>query len=335
MANETQTKSFEYDVFDLSKFAWEKRKTLITITFAAFVISIIVSLIIKPNFKAKVILFPTAEISMSKSLVETSVGSNNEKDVLTFGNDIEAERLLQVLRSDQLIDHLIEKFNLLKYYDIKNKYPYTTVKGILGSNIKCRRTEYNSIEILVFDHNPELAAKIANEIGNYADTIICTRQRAKEAYDIVIDEYNSTQQYISFTTDSLNKIRAYGITDYKAQASALNKAYAKSIIKKNSEAIKAIENKLAILQKYGGEYDELHLRLKNDILRLSYLKGKLVAAKVNYEHKFSSVFVVDKAIKPEKKDGPKRLIIILLSTISTFAITLLALIVTNKSKNRF
>ena len=243
MAKEVQTKNFDYDLFNLIKFAWDRKRILITLTLAAFVISIFVSLMIKPRFKSKVILFPTAEISVSKSLVETSVGSNNEKDVLTFGNDIEAERLLQILRSDQLYNHLITKFDLMKYYDAaSSKYPNTYVKGILGSNIKSKRTEYNSIEILVLDHNKEMAADIANEIAVYADTIVCnvTNTRAKQAYEIVLEEYNTSQQNLKNLTDSLTVIRSYGITDYERQAEALNKVYANAIVKGDVSAMNAI-----------------------------------------------------------------------------------------------
>jgi len=339
MAKEIQTKSFGYDAFDLINFAWEKRRILIAITLVAFVVSIIVSLMIKSRFKSTVIVFPTAELSISKTLIETGAGSSNEKDVLTFGNDIEAERLLQILRSEQLTNHIIEKFNLLNYFKIdtlSNKYPHSTIKGILGENIRCRRTEYNSIEIQVIDHNPKIAADIANEIAVYTDTIYhkITNQRSQEAYNMVLNEFKISQSEINYITDSLNKIRAHGITEFTAQSDALSKAYGKALLKKDKEAIKSIEDKLGILQKYGGSYVELSTRLGWEISRISAIKIKLAAAKINLDATISNVFIVDKAVKAEKKDGPKRSLIVLFSSLSAFLLSLLALIIAENIKTR-
>jgi uncharacterized protein involved in exopolysaccharide biosynthesis len=339
MTNNPQDKKFEFDLINLIKFTWEKRNILLLISIVAFIGSVIIAFSIKPKYKTKIILFPGSELSLSKSLVETQIGSNNEKDILTFGNDNEAERLMQVLRSEQLSDHLIEKFDLLKYYNVDlspKKYPVTTVKGILGSCIKFRRTEYNSIEVEVIDHSPQMAADLANEIANYADTIyyIITNKRAKQAYGIVADEYNSSDQHIRALTDTMNFIRSMGITDYERQSEALNKVYASALAKNDQSTMQNIEKKLDVLQKYGGKYQEIEFRLESEIKRLGHLKGKLAAAKVNYERAFSNVFVVDNAFVPEKKDSPKRIVIVFLSTIAAFALALLALIIQDSLKNR-
>jgi uncharacterized protein involved in exopolysaccharide biosynthesis len=339
MAKEIQTKSFGYDVFDLIKFALDKRRILIVLTLTAFVLSIVISLMIKNRYKSTVILFPSATVSISKSLVETGTTSSNEKDVLTYGDDEDAERLLQILRSDQLADHIIEKFDLINYYEIDkspNKYPITKLKSILNSNIKFRRTQYNSIEIEVFDRNPQLAADIANEIAYYSDTIIYRvgNKRAKEAYKVVLNEYDFTQKQIMSITDSLDKIRSYGITDYVSQSRELYAAYGKAILKRDNAAIKIFEKELKIMQKYGGPYYEYTQRIGWEISRLSSLKAKLAATKANLDPSISYVFIVDKAVKAEKKASPKRSLIVLFSTFSAFAFSLLTLILLDKFKTR-
>jgi uncharacterized protein involved in exopolysaccharide biosynthesis len=338
MAQETQTKSFSYDVYNLLSFIWGKRKILITLTSTAFVISIIISLMIKPRFKSSVLMFPTAEISVSKTLIEMT-GSSNEKDVLTFGNDIEAGRLLQILKSNQLIDHIIKKFNLFKYYNIdpSSKYPNTTLYGILGKNIKCRRTEYNSIILEVYDQDPKMAADIANEIAMYSDTIIykVTCERAQEAYNIVLNEYNTSEANINYLTDTLNKMRVkYGITEFSPQSAELTRAYGKALINKDKEVIRAFEDKLAVLEKYGGEYTEYGTRLGWEMARQYSVKGKLAAVEINLKPSISNVFIVDKARKAEKKDSPKRSLIVFFSTISVFALSVLILVVAENIKSR-
>ena len=70
-------------------------------------------------------MFPAASVSVSKNLVETNVITSDTKDILTFGEDEESERLLQVLYSDQIREHIIDKFNLMQHYkiDTASRFP--------------------------------------------------------------------------------------------------------------------------------------------------------------------------------------------------------------------
>jgi hypothetical protein len=51
-------------------------------------------------------MFPAASVSVSKNLVETNVITSDTKDILTFGEDEEAERLLRYcipIRSETML----------------------------------------------------------------------------------------------------------------------------------------------------------------------------------------------------------------------------------------
>jgi uncharacterized protein involved in exopolysaccharide biosynthesis len=338
MDKEIKKPMFTFDSFAFIKFAWEKKWILISVSIAAFIISAIISLVIPPKYKSTVIMYPAASISMSKSLVETGSPTSDAKDARTFGEDVEAERLLQILNSEQLINHLIEKFNLKKHYkvDSTSKFYMTTIKNTIASNIKSQRTKYKSIKTDVFDEDPQMAADMANEITSYVDTIYYEigLKRAQEAYDIVMNEYCISKTTIKNITDSINMIHSYGITDYGAQASAFNRAYAKAILKRDTGAMKTFENKLAVLEKYGAIFSELSSRLGWQISRLSSLEAKLASSSANLKPTISNVFIVDKATKAEKKISPKRSIIVFMSTLSTFAFILLLLMIVENFKTR-
>jgi uncharacterized protein involved in exopolysaccharide biosynthesis len=339
MTKESKNQGFVYDAIDLIKFTWGKKTILIIVSLLAFIISIIVSYSITPRYKASVIMFPAASVSVSKNLVETSVNTSDTKDILTFGADEEAERLLQILQSDQVRKHITDKFNLFAHYKIdflKNKYPYTTLNNMIKGNVKIRRTEFTSIAIDVLDEDPQMAADIANEISVYVDSVFfhIKQGRAKEAYAIVERECLSTKQSIQVMTDSLKEIRMLGVQDYKTQAEALNKALADALSANNKNAINVIESKLAITAKYGGIYVELSDKLEWEIERYSLLQAKLAAAKVNLENTMSNVFIVDRASKSEKKALPRKSLIVMMSTISTFALTLLILLIADNIKAR-
>lgn len=338
MAKQPKKNDFVYDAFDLIKFAWDKRLILIIVSAVAFIISIIVSLTITPRFESQVTMFPAASVSISKNLVETNVVSSDTKDILTFGEDADAERLLQVLNSDQIRNHEIQKFDLMKHYriDTSSKIKYAILDAKFKGNVKFSRTQYSSIKIDVLDEDPKMAAKIANDIAGYVDTVYFNikQARATEAYKTVLEAFNNSTQNIEWLTDSLTKIRNLGVQDYKSQSEGLNTAYGTAVANGNQKAIKMIEDKLKIMAKYGGPYVELSDRLEWEIERNSMLKAKLAAAKVNKENTISNVFIVDKATPSERKATPHRSLIVLLTTISTFALTLLILLIVDNVKAR-
>lgn len=339
MVKKTKDQGFVYDAFDLIKFAWDKKWILIGLSLIAFIASVIVSLTITPKFKSKVTLFPVASVSVSKNLVETAVITSDTKDILTFGEDEEAERLLQILKSDQIKKHIVSTFNLLEHYEIDTatKYKKTILFEKLAGNISFRRTEFLSIEISVLDEDPQMAADIANGIASYIDSVYFNikKTRALEAHAIVGREYNNSKLIIKHFTDSLNKIRSYGIHDYKSMAEALNTAYGEAVATNNSRAIKAIEDKFEIMTKYGGAYLELSDKLEWEIERFSLLKSKYAAAKVNLESTMTNVFIIDYASKSERKATPHRSMIVMVSTLITFAMSLLLLLIIDNIKARY
>ena len=325
------------NAFDLVRYAWGKKWILIALSSIALVASIIVSLLITPRFKSGVVLFPAASVSLSKSLVETSSISTDNRDILSFGEDEESERMLQILHSNQIKDHIVRKFDLMAHYeiDLSEAFPYTKLDNKYKSNIKFRRTEFMSIEIEVLDTDPEMAADIANEIAAYVDSTIHNMQweRAAEAFNIVEKEYLNAQHEIKLISDSLQKIRRLGVIDYESQASSLNTAYANAIAQGNKTAAGLIQNRMNTLSKYGGIYIELSQRLESEIGRMGQLKAKYVSSKVNVEQTLPQIFIVDKAVKAERKAVPKRSIIVFISTLSTFALSLLILLIIDQIKS--
>jgi uncharacterized protein involved in exopolysaccharide biosynthesis len=256
---------------------------------------------------------------------------------LSFGEDEEAERMLQILHSNQIKEHIVKKFDLIKHYkiDLSAPYPYTKLENKYQNNIKFRRTEFLSLEINVLDTDPQMAADIANEIAGYIDSTIhnMQKERALEAYNIVEKEYENAQEEIDIISDSLQKIRVLGVIDYESQASSLNTAYANAISRNDQVAARVILTRMNTLSKYGGIYIELSKKLESEIARMGQLKSKYVSSKVNVEQNLPQIFIVDKAKKPERKAVPKRSLIVIISTISAFALSLLALMIIDQVKS--
>jgi|WetSurSiteA1Bulk_404760.scaffolds.fasta_scaffold00425_9 uncharacterized protein involved in exopolysaccharide biosynthesis len=322
---------FVNNAFDLIRFVWKNKWILVILSLVAFIASVAVSLSITPRFRSGVVLFPAASVSLSKSLVETSSISTDNRDILSFGEDEEAERMLQILHSNQIKDHVIKKFNLMEHYKIDpaSSFPYTRLDKKYKGNIKFRRTEFMSIEIEVLDTDPQMAADIANEIAGYIDSTIHSIQheRALEAFNIVEREYESTQHEINLLSDSLKKIRQLGVIDYESQAASLNTAYANALVQGNTMAANAVLSRMNMLSRFGGIYVELSKKLESEIERSGQLKAKYISSKVNLEQTIPQIFIVDKAVKAERKAVPKRSVIVIITTLSTFMLSLLVLLI--------
>lgn len=338
MAKKTTPPEFVNDAFDLIRFIWNKKWILFVLSLCAFIISVIVSSTITPRFRSSVVLFPAASLSLSKNLIETSSISTDNRDILSFGEDEETERMLQILHSNQIKDHIIKKFNLMFHYmiDPASSFPNTRLDKKYKANIKFRRTEFMSIEIEVLDTDAQMAADIANEISAYVDSSIHVMQhnRALEAFAIVEKEYAESQREIDLINDSLQKIRRLGVLDYESQVASLSTAYANALSQGNTVATNALNDRMKMLSKYGGNYVALSKKLETEIQRLGQLKIKFISARINVEQHIPQIFIVDKAVKAERKAVPKRFIIAVVTTISTFALSLLILLVIDQMKVR-
>ncbi|HPB24840.1 MAG TPA: Wzz/FepE/Etk N-terminal domain-containing protein [Bacteroidales bacterium] len=319
-------------------FLYKWRKPLIIICLVAAIVSSVISLLITPKYKSSVILFPASTNAISKALLADNYGG--KLDILEFGEEAQTEQLLQILSSNEIRSRVIKKFNLMEHYEIENdsKYKMTRLFEEYNSNITYRRTEYMAVEITVLDKDPQLAADIANYISDQLDSVKnkMQKERAIKAFQIVETEYKKLQSDIKSLEDSLTVLRKMGVNDYETQAEAYNTQLAIALSKNNREAVRAIEERLQLLGDYGSAYVSLRDELELEKKQLSAIKAKYEEAKVDATQDLPSKFVVDKAFKAERKSYPVRWLIVMLSVVSVFFISIMTLIIIeNFSKKKF
>ncbi len=313
--------------YNLLLFLYKKRKIIILITVLGAVASIITSLLITPQYKSTVVLYPTSTASVSKSLLSDNI--NVKGNLMSFADESGVEQLLQILHSNYLTDHIIQKYDLAKHYkvDTSSAYKRTQLYKKYKSNISFRKTQYGSIEIEVFDENPQIASDIANDISLYADTVVrkVKKDRAWNALLIVEYEYKKLKQQIREMSDSLSTLNQMGVLDYEKQVTAYSTALAEGYAsgRISSKGIAFLEKELKKMEKYGHIYLEISKFVELEQERLSILKGKWVEAGVEYAQNLSCVFIVDKAVPADKKSKPVRWLIVVFSTIASFLFALL------------
>jgi uncharacterized protein involved in exopolysaccharide biosynthesis len=326
------------DTFDLLLFVWKQRKPVLIITFLGALLSVVVSLLLKPEFSAEVILYPSTSASISRSLISTS-SLYGEEDLLAFGDEEETEKMLQILYSDEIRNRLVSQFNLFEHYDIPadRKYKYSLLDTKLKKNISFHKTEFMAIKISVRDRDPKTAAAMANEIAQLLDSTINHMQKKKaiEAFAIVEKEYQTMQEEITSIKDSLQVLGKLGVYDVESQSMGLQEAYLTAVEKGDRMMSHNLNQKMSALGKYGGNYLYLKELLTNESKRFSQFKEKYAEARVDAEQNLPHTFIVKKAEVPEKKAWPHRSLIVVGTTFAAFFFSVILLLIIDAFKKRF
>lgn len=321
----------ELNSIDLLHLLYKWRLPLIIITIIAIVAAIVFSspFFIKPKYKSSVIMFPVATNSISKVLI--SQNSGIKEDILGIGEDEQAEQMLQMLNSNLIMDRIIEKYDLMEHYNISpdSKYKYTRLQREYENNVKFRRTEYMAVKITVFDTDPQMAANMANDIAALLDSTrnIMQKERAVKAFQIVDEEYRSLENEVNSIVESLRYLGSKGVNDYERQSEVLNQQFAIALSQNNQHAVRALQQKLDTIGKYGGVFLSLKNELEFKIEQLTLLKTKYQEAKVDAEQFLPQKFIINSAYKAEIKSYPIRWIILVVTAFIVFFTAVLSIII--------
>ncbi|MDA3823305.1 MAG: hypothetical protein PF450_11950 [Bacteroidales bacterium] len=313
-----EQQGLNFSSVDLLIYMWSKKWILIIISFLAAVSSIVISLQIQEKFESTVVMFPTTGASISKSLL--SANYMGRQDAYGFGEEEQAEQLLQVLNSEQIRGRIIQKYKLMEHYEIdpSGKYPYTELANEYTSNINFRRTDLMSVEISVMDADPQVAADIANDIAALIDTVFNTmkQERALAAFELVKQEYSEAENTVRSLRDSLQEV---------------GDDISTALSKMGGSSIAHLTQALAL---NGGTFITLTNHMDHETERLSDLRQRYQEARVESIQNLPHKFIIDQAYPSEKKAYPKRSIIVMVSTASAFLFTLILLIIIDSLQQR-
>ncbi len=358
---EQNDQSYSFDILYFVQLIWKWKIPVIIACLISSVATYIFTgpKFITPLYKASVIFYPTSNVNLSTTLL-TEPG-NQGFSVLEFGDDEDAEQLLQILNSDEMKNNVVIKYELASHYglDTSKTISMLTLRTLLSKNLEVKQTEYKAIEVVVFDSDPALAAEMANYIANYADTKKNDIQKlkAKEALNIITEEYERQIKMMDSLNRILANLRNLGIYDYFEQSSQLNEAYtlnkirldqeqallkvyeenksslpdtmiikSKARVKGYQAAVNSIQPKLDLITKHGGNYLNSINTLELERKKLLSLKVRYESAKMGFEKTLPQKFVINSADKPEIASKPRRLLTTAIVSISTLLFALVAIV---------
>lgn len=328
MSDNNSTSNNDFSSASLLFFILKWRKPILIVMALTAITSAGISLLITPKYLSTAVFFPANNSSLSKGLMTEDAQGKN--DLSKFGEEEQAEAMLQILNSDKIRWRLWGKYNMIEHYEIDptDKYAQTKLAKTWDDNVSFRRTEFNSIRVDVMDTDKQLAATLANEIASLVDTMRneMIQARAQAAYEIMDEEYNGLVSYMEELDDSLTVLRNKGVQDYEKQIEMITGVYYQAIAENNTRAVNQLQMELDTLAKYGSASKSMTENLEFLRERLVLLRGKYDEIKVDATKDLTWKFVVNEAVAAEKKAYPIRWLIVVVSTLASLLLAVLVII---------
>jgi LPS O-antigen subunit length determinant protein (WzzB/FepE family) len=311
----------------LIRFLLGKKKQILIITFIISVGSIVVSLLITPLYLSTAIVFPAATSSVS-----FSEQRNAKSAAMDFGEEEQTEQLVQILQSSRIRDKIIRQFKLMSHYGIDNNdiNKYYKLKEEYNGHFSFERTRYGSIKIDVLDEDPELAAKMANKIVDLIDTVKndMISERTIPAFKVNRRKKVQMERERDSILFCLDSLASLGVIALDVRSN-LFQAYVDS---KNPADREELKRKIEINMKYGAKYDGLEYMRNEKTVKLEDFRISYEQAESDANTKFNHKFIVERAVIADRKEKPKRMIIVFIATIAGFVLSVFSLLLFEKYK---
>lgn len=327
----------EFNSFSLINYIWQRRKLFLILcgTAAVFSFFFSTSLFIRPQFKATTIIYAPRTNAVSK-IINNQNNANDRLDIKAYAHEEETEQMMQILNSREIKDMLIERYDLANYYGIETTSRgwqaklYETLDGFL----QIKRTQYGAISITVTDWDPNQAAQMANDIASELDTIKnkIEHLRAAAAVRALENQVAFAEEQRKIIEDSLDVLAQNGVFYYDTQAERVIQQYAIALAQGNMAGVQRLQKEIEKLEKWGNIAASLRTERITISEEIAYTKLRLLDAKMDMSAIMPVKFVLEKAVAPDKKSYPKKLIIVIIATIGTFIITLMTLLFVDKVK---
>ncbi len=302
-------KYFESD--DILALLWRWKKSIVLVGIISFILSAFISspIVIKPKYKSYIKAYPS--------------------NVSKYSEESPTEQMLQFLESDIIRDKLIEEFDLMKHYQIKENddHKINRLYKEYEKNFKFSKTKFESVEIEVTDISPDTAYLLINRlVALYNEQVKLiqdaqTRESVK-TLEIMIREkevqMDSVEQNINYLREK------YGILDYNSQVENLSKEYYKLLGRRNYDPNKLndLEKELNRLKEKGGEFQRLNQLINSFRDEYTRIKIEYDQQKKELLRNKNYINIVVNAYKSDKKVYPVRWLIVSISVVVSLVVAI-------------
>jgi len=276
---------------------------------------------IKPKFKSDCIIYPS--------------------NIAPYSDESETEQMLQWLNSQDIKDSVMRKFNLPAHYGIDSSYKYfaSTMIYLFDKNVKISKTQYESIEIVVFDTDPVVARDMVNAILNFCNEKIRSIHRSKYQEVVV-----AMQHMLDIKMAEMDSVKSqmrrlgseYDLIDYDNQSLEISKGYLRTVEGGSNINTKDVLRLKKNIEEKGGDLVLLKERLENIAKEYSVMTENYDKALSNAKMDLTYINVISKPLIADKKSYPTRWLIMLYVTAVTLFFSLIVIsILDNKQRKSY
>jgi len=354
----------KFDLLGLFQTLYRWRTYIIGLCIAAGLGSIVVTLLM-PNYYRASTTFLAASPDQSKPEILFG-GGNIESEY--YGNKNDIDRLLTLAESKELVQFLVDSFNLYEHYDIARdavRAEYK-VERRFSKYYEVLKTKRDAIQIRFEATSPELAAKLVNTARDYIDLlgqrlIRNTQEKALEAYQYNLARNSERMRELS---DSLMLYRQrYGIFSINAQLEALttqlsetkNKltrskarleilesapgiepdtvAYVRAEVAGLDRAVEDLKEELNTFNQGLALVETLDNEYKQTQRNITYDQERMKRWTATKTTRTPAILLIEEAQVPEVKSRPRRSIIVLVSVAVAFLLAVIGVLLVELSRD--
>lgn len=347
----------ELTLKDMWNIIWQRKKMIIRNTLIVSILVALISLLLPNWYKATSVLLPPSNNNMAlnpMSILSTAgIGD-------FLGNAEDQNRILSILKSNTLLETIAKKFNFIKRYDTKNmeeaiKELSNNINVSVEEEMQIvvsfwdkdqeKVAEINNYIVNCLDSlNIELSTKKGKNNRIFIESRI---ENVMDSLKTIESKLTSFMEYegVLSLTDQV-RVGVEKAAEMKAQimAKEIELAVARSTYDKNNIIVKQLVNEILNLKsKYAEFYKEnpsdkilpnfskvpevsmkyaqLIRNIEYFVKLIEFLGPQYESAKIEEMKDIPTIQLLDRAVRPEKKDKPRRAKIVLIFFALSFVIS--------------
>ena len=333
----------EFSLFDILQVVVENLRLLVLGSIIAGVVALGFAFTIRPTFTANTaILPPQQQQSAAAAMLQTLGALGGAAGGTGLKNP--SDQYVALAGSRSVRDALIERFNLQQHYEIKVK---EDARNALKANTRITAGRDGLIKLEVDDHDPKLAADIANayveELSKLMGRLAMTEaQQRRKLFEGQLSKAKEglAKAELALRATGINEsaIKASPITAVGSVAALMAQISAKEVqlgamrnaltetapefVRAQSE-LAALRAQLSKAEKDSsgsnseGDYIAKYRDYKYYEVLFELMAKQYEIARVDESREGSAIQVVDVALVPERKSKPKRLFYGVVTSIAT------------------
>jgi uncharacterized protein involved in exopolysaccharide biosynthesis len=269
---------------------------------------------LKPKYRSTAVIYPV--------------------NISNYSEESNTEQMLEILNSGDIRDRVIAAFKLDEHYRISPLYKYykTALYGKYAEEVSFRKTENEAVKITVLDTDPVVACRMVDSLHIFYDRKVAQLRRDKYAEELRIRtlEVQRLKTQLDSLTGCLGELgRKYGVLEMTGQSEGLSSSYFQAV--SSGKDNRQLKEYFANIAEKTPEARGLMLQVEGCATLVAQTQAKRDDAYREVTKEITYSVVVTPPFVADKKDWPKRSVIILMSVLFTL---IMALVVIGVIENR-